>query len=228
MSDSGAIATYVRSLSGLLGFDPALARSVRAEVEDHLRESASAQAAADPAEAERRAVAAFGDPHVIAARIAAVAIASQSRRVGATVLLVLTGVLLAMATRVGWYEVTQWELCERAIELAGTLGLIDRCAFVLAIASGVAGWAARGRRLRLWAIASAGLVASVICDGLLTALRLSGWEFSVDFLVPLASMAIEVACAALLVVSLRRFTRAVEYPSLQSLDHLVGAQQKRG
>jgi hypothetical protein len=44
----------------------------------------------------------------------------------------------------------------------------------------------------------------VICDGLLTALRLSGWEFSADFLVPLFSMALEIAFAGILVFHIRR------------------------
>jgi hypothetical protein len=64
-----------------------------------------------------------------------------------------------------------------------------------------------GGRLRLWALAAVGLVASVVCDGMLTALRLSGWGFSVDFLVPLFSMAVEVACVALLVYQIHVFAR---------------------
>jgi len=103
-------------------------------------------------------------------------------------------------------------------------GLIDCFAFCLAVLCGIAGWAYVGRRpaptafdpsyqrqlrwfLLLCTLAAGGLIASVICDGLLTALRLSGWEFSVDFLIPLLSMAIEIVCAALLVIHIRGITR---------------------
>ncbi|HXR59310.1 MAG TPA: hypothetical protein VN747_08335, partial [Burkholderiales bacterium] len=88
-----------------------------------------------------------------------------------------------------------------------TLGSIDRVAFLAAAAGGLAGWAWRGLRLGLWRLAALGLAASVACDAALTALRLAGWEFSADFLVPLASMAIELACAALLVYLVGRLSR---------------------
>jgi hypothetical protein len=205
--ENGAISAYADALAGWLSFDRALQRSVREEVENHLWEAAAADPAGDPREAQRRAIARFGDPRRIAAQFAAVALAGQARKIGVTVLLVLAGVLLAMTTRVAWYDLTQWGLCESAVELGETLGLVDRAAFLLAAIGGVAGWAWSGGRLRLWAIASAGLVASVICDGLLTALRLSGWEFSVDFLVPLFSMALEIAFAGILVFHINRLAR---------------------
>ena len=91
------------------------------------------------------------------------------------------------------------------------MGLIDRSAFWLAVLIGIAGWpisaaadphafhpSYRGQLSRfflLCTVATGGLIASVICDGVLTALRLSGWELSVGFLVPLFSMAIEIVCA---------------------------------
>jgi hypothetical protein len=205
--DSGAIAGYAKALAARLAFDRGLARAVREEVEDHLWQAAAAETAGDPHEAQRRAIANFGDPQVLAAQFAAAALARQARGIGVSVLLVLAGVLLAMTARVTWYELTQWGLRENALELGATLGLVDRCAFLLAAIGGVAGWAWSGGRLRLWALAAGGLVASVVCDGLLTALRLSGWEFSVDFFVPLFSMAAEVACVALLVYQMRVFAR---------------------
>ena len=206
-SDSGAISGYAEALAGRLSFDRALQRAVREEIEDHLWQAVAADTSGDPLEAQRRAVANFGDPHVIAAQIAAASLAGQARKVGITVLLVIAGVLLAMMTRLAWYDMTQWGLCESAIELGDTLGLIDRAAFLLAVTGAIAGWASSGGRVRLWAIATGGLIASVICDGLLTALRLSGWDFSVDFLVPLFSMAIEIAFAGILVFHVCRLAR---------------------
>ena len=59
----------------------------------------------------------------------------------------------------------------------------------------------------LCSIATGALIASVICHGVLTALRLSGWEWSFDFLIPILSMGIEIACAAVLVVHIRGITK---------------------
>jgi hypothetical protein len=102
--------------------------------------------------------------------------------------------------------------------------VIDRSAFWLAIVGGMAGWAYISSRrtptafdpsyreqLRRFflvcSIATGGLIASVICDGVLTALRLSGWEWSFDFLIPIFSMAIEIVCGAVLVVRIRGITQ---------------------
>jgi hypothetical protein len=214
MQEAGAISAYAESLAAKLGFDRPLQRCVRDEVEDHLREAVLADAAADPAgdplEAQRRAIARFGDPQVIAAQFALASLAGQTRKIGSTVILVMACVFLAMATRVAWYDLTEWALCEAAMPLSDTVGLIDRSAFLLAVIGGIAGWACRERPRwfrALCALATGALAVSVISDGVLTALRLSGWEFSVDFLVPLFSMAVEFACAAVLMVHLRSITR---------------------
>jgi 3-dehydroquinate synthetase len=54
------------SLAGALSFDRSLSRCVQQEVEDHLREAVAADPSGDRLEAERRAIANFGDPHVTA------------------------------------------------------------------------------------------------------------------------------------------------------------------
>jgi hypothetical protein len=46
----------------------------------------------------------------------------------------------------------------------------------------------------------------VISDGVLTALLLLGTESSAGFLVPIVSMAIEIACVGILVVYIRGIT----------------------
>jgi hypothetical protein len=207
MQEAGAIGAYADSLAAKLSFDRSLQRCVRDEVEDHLRE---AVAAGDPLEAQRRAIARFGDPQVIATQFALVSLAGQARKFGVTVILVISGVFLAMATRVAWYHLTQWELCEAVIGLSETVGVVDRSAFMLAAIGGIAGWACRERLTRfrmLCALTTGALAASVASDAVLTALRLSGWEISVDFLIPLFSMAIEVACVVVLIVHIRRFSR---------------------
>jgi hypothetical protein len=214
------ISEYAESLAGQLGFDRSLSQRVRQEVEDHLRDAVAADRSGDALAAERRAIANFGDPRVIAAQFAVASLADRTRRIGATVILVVAGVFFAMTTRVTWYDLTQWALCEDLIALSETVGLIDRSAFWLAVIGGTAGWAYISshyvptaldpsyrkqlqRFLLLCAIATGGLIAAVICDGVLTALRLSGWEFSVDFLIPIFSMAVEIVCAGVLVFHIR-------------------------
>jgi hypothetical protein len=212
------ISAYADALEGKLSFDRKLARSVRQEVEDHLWEAVAADASGDAAEAQRRAVARFGDPELIAAQIAAVALARQARQAGFLVMLALGGLFLAMQARLAWYELTQWGICEALMDVTETVGLVDRAAFWLAIAGAAgAGIYSAHRRLRSFlafsTIATAAIVASVLCDGVLTALRLSGWEYSSDFLVPIFSMALEIACAAALVHHIRGAARRISLAS---------------
>jgi len=212
------ISEYAESLAGKLGFDRSLSQRVRQEVEDHLRDAVAADRGGDTLAAERRAIANFGDPQAIAAQFAVASLTRQTREIGVGVMLVIAGVFLAMTTRVTWYDLTQWAICDDLMALSEMVGLIDRSAFWLAVIGGAIGWAtirshdeafhpSYRKRLRrfffLCAIATTGLISAVICDGVLTVLRLSGWEFSVDFLIPIFSMAVEVVCAAALVVNIR-------------------------
>ena len=101
------ISDYLESLAGALRFDRSLSRRVRQEVEDHLSEAVAAHPGSDRPEAEQRAIANFGDPHVIAAQFAVVSVAKQTRRAGAAIILVIAGVFIAMKARVAWYAMTQ-------------------------------------------------------------------------------------------------------------------------
>jgi hypothetical protein len=56
------ISEYVDVLAARLSFDRSLSRRVRQEVEDHLREAVAVDPAGSALEAERRAIARFGDP----------------------------------------------------------------------------------------------------------------------------------------------------------------------
>ena len=104
--------------------------------------------------------------------------------------------------------------------VSGIVGLIDRYAFWLSVVIGIGGWAyICGRRIPpafhagyrkqlrrfvlLCTAATSALVVSVISDALLTALRLPGAELSAESLLPIFSIAIEVACAAALVFQIR-------------------------
>lgn len=218
------ISDYLDSLVGALSFDRPLSGRVRQEVEDHLREAVAADPAADGPEAERRAIANFGDPRVIAAEFAMVSLTKQTRRVGAAIILVIAGVFIAMKARVAWYAVTRCAISDDIQAVCGIVGSIDRYAFWLSVIIGIGSWLyISGRRipaafytayrkqlrrfLFLCTAATGALIVSVISDGLLTALRLPGTQLSAEFLLPVFSMAIEVACAGVLVFQIRSTTQ---------------------
>jgi hypothetical protein len=214
------IADYLESLAGALSFDRSLSRRVQGEVEDHLWEAVAADPIGDRLEAERRAIAKFGDPHIIATQFAIVSLARQTRRVGVTVVLLVAGVFVLMKARVAWYAVTQWAMSDGIKAVGPIVGLIDRYSFWLSVVIGIAGFTyiARSRipqtfyptyrkqitrSFLLCAAATFALIISIISDGVLTALQLVGTEWCTAFLVPIVSMAIEIACASILVFQIR-------------------------
>jgi HAAS domain-containing protein len=209
------IAEYLERLAGLLAFDPQLSRRVRREVEDHLREAAAADLSGDAREAERRAVAAFGDPRAIAAQFAAVSLAKRARRAGAATVLLTAAVFVAMKARLMWYGLME---CP-AVDL-GAFGEVvvslDRYAFWLSGLAAIAAWMYidtrgvpagftpeyRAQLRRFWllvAAVAAALTVSVASDGLLIALRLVRTAWSPELLLPIFSVAVEAACAGVLI-----------------------------
>jgi hypothetical protein len=218
------IPDYLESLGRALSFDRSLSRCVRQEVEDHLREAVAADPIDDGMGAERRAIANFGDPQIIAAQFALISLAKQSRKVGAAVVLAVAGVFVLMKARLAWYAAAQWALCDDMRAVSAVVGLIDGYSFCLSLVIAIGGWAyvsnhrlpvafypayrkRLGRFLLLCTAATGALVVSVISDGVLTALRLFGTEPSADFVVPILSMAVEIACAGILVSQVRAITR---------------------
>lgn len=227
MEKSGVISEYVERLASELEFDPSLSRCVRREVEDHLWEAVAANPTGGRLEAERRAVANFGDPHAIATQFAAVSLAKQARRVSIAAVMMIAAVFIAMKTRLTWYGMMECPTVHEVGALSAIVGSIDRYAFWLAVFAGIAGWVyidSRGipaavtpeyrtqlRRFFLLCVAATGaLIASVVSDGVLTSIRLVGTGWSLDFLIPIFSMAIEVACASVLVLYIRGMTQRTE------------------
>ena len=121
-----------------------------------------------------------------------------------------------MKARVAWYAVMQCAISDDIRAVSGIVGLIDRYAFWLSVVIGIGGWAyicggripaafhagyrKELRRFRWLCTAATGArIVSVISDALLTVLRLPGAELSAESLLPIFSIAIEVACAAALV-----------------------------
>ena len=221
MQKTRVISEYLVSLEDALSFDRSLSRCVRQEVEDHLWEVVAADPKGNMLEAERRAIANFGDPHIIAAQFAVVSLAKQTRRLGIAVILVIVGVFIAMKARVA---VMQCEISDDMRAVGGIVALIDRYAFWLSVIVGMMGLVYIGsrrtpaalypayqnqlRRFNLLCTAATGaLIISVISDGVLTALRLPETGLSADFLIPIFSMAIEIACAGILIFHIRSMTR---------------------
>ena len=219
------IANYLDDVGSALGFDRTLSDRVRAEIEDHLYQAVAAVPAAERDDAERWAIARFGPPHVLAAQFAAVALERRARWLGIAVVLAIAAVLVAMKARVAWYAATQWTLDADLRAVADAVILVDRCAFWLSAVVGVAAlawlWHGRGDltgrhhcRLRgpclLCTAAVVALGVTVSGDGVLTALKV-GWDPCIAALVPLVSLALEIACASavgiLIANTVRRVTR---------------------
>jgi len=218
------ISEYLEQLAGELAFDPVLARRMRREVEDHLREALESDPSGDRLEAERRAVASFGSPRAIASQFAVVSLAAHSRRVGFAAVLLIGAVFIAMKARIAWYGVMPFPLAQETRALGEIVLSIDRWAFWMALLAAAAGWVYIDSRRspegftreyrrqlgRFSALCSAAAVALVICvasDAALTLLRLIGAQWSAGFLVPLFSMAIEIACAGALASRLHAMVR---------------------
>jgi HAAS len=227
MEKAGVISDYVEALERALSFDRTLARCVRQEVEDHLGEAVAADPG-DQHEAERRVIAKFGDPDVIAAQFAVVSLARRIRRVGAAIILVIAGVFLTMKARVAWYAVTQWTMGNDVKAIGAVVGSIDRYTFWLALLVGIAAFAYIGsrpvpirvdgafrRQIRLSFLlcttATALLAVSVASDGILTALQLLGPDLCADALVPILSMAIEIACIGVLTFQIHAMMRRASW-----------------
>jgi len=220
---AGVISGYLDAIEQRLAFDRSLSRHVRQEIEDHLLEAVASDAGGDSAAAERRAVTRFGSPDMIAAQFVAVSVARQTRKTGVAVILVLAATFAAMKARIAWYVMIQWSLADDLKAIGALVGMIDVYAFWLAVISGTAGCLCAGfggtpsaivpsylRQTRwflvLSAAAAGALLVSVTADGILTALRLSaGW--SVAAVVPLVSMACEIACAGILAFHVRAIAR---------------------
>ena len=214
------IPDYLERLACELDFDRSLSRRVRQEVEDHLWEAVAANSTGNMLAAQQRAIASFGDARVIAAQFAVVSLAKYSKRAGVAAVLVIAAVFMAMKARVAWYVAMQWAISDDMKAIGGLVVQIDRYSFWLSVIVGLGGWAyirSRGipaafhpayrRQLRrfflLCTTAATALVVSVISDGVLTALQLRGAELSAESLVPIISMAIEIACVGILVFHIR-------------------------
>jgi len=215
MPQTSPIADYAALLARELAFDRGLARRVCCEVEDHLWAAAGESGEAS-VEAQRRAIARFGDPRAVAARYVPAALYGRIRRIGIAVLAVIAGAYFAMEGRVVWYGLFHWGVSASLRAAIGQALPVLRVAFVASVLLGLAGWgygASRDmpralgplHRRQLWlaqslcSAAAAAVMVSAAVDLALTALRLAETRWSAQALVPLGLIALEVALAGVLV-----------------------------
>lgn len=151
---AGVIDDYVAELRRDLDFDPALARRMGEEVESHLRDAAEADPAWPSPDAERRAVTRFGLAREIAVQFASDAVNRQARRTWIALLAAVAVTFIAMRLRVIW-------LADAGDSLSMLAPLIDRYAFLAAIAVGSIGWWAARRSVLPLAICLGALAASI-------------------------------------------------------------------
>lgn len=215
------IAAYLKELSGALAFDPALATRVVTEAREHLADAAAEDDGEDRDEAERRAVARFGDPRELAAQFAAVSLARQAWRVGIVVVLAILMALAMMKARLAWYALVQWTIADDARTAAGVVLSVNRYAFWMAVVIGLgalfhigrrraparlhAGYRTHMRRATvLFAATTAALAVSVASDLILLVFRL---QLTAASVIPIASLAVEIGSVAILIVMIARASR---------------------
>jgi hypothetical protein len=224
MPQRSPVANYLDALTRELGFDRPLAHRVRQEVEDHLWEATAANGGSS-IEAQARAVRCFGEAREIASQYAALSLLRQARRSGAIIVLASGALYIAMKGRVAWYGLMQWTLSDAMQPVGKVVLAIDRTAYILAFLLGAVGWAyissrrvsprfhalcrAQLKRGLLLAMAAAcPMVVSVIADAVVTALRYLEERPPVwVFFIPVLSIAIEVAFAAVLVTTIGKTLR---------------------
>ena len=221
MRQPDPIADYLDALARELSFDTALSRRVCAEIEDHLWQATDGRLSI---ESQLQAVANFGDPRDMAQQYIAATLLTHIRWVGLAMIGASTAIFLAMKARVVWYEVMQWKLnaeweAVRAIGLA-----IDRCGFIVAVSIALIGWVYISTRrapiqfhatynkelnrcIVLCGAAATGLIVSVTIETVLAGIRLFEMEWCAAALVPILSLVIEMAAAALLVLRIRAIIR---------------------
>jgi hypothetical protein len=151
---ASVIERYVAALKRDLDFDPPLAQRMAEEVEAHLWEAAEADPAWPSLEAEHRVIARFGLARDIAAQFAADAASRQARRSWIVLAVTVAVTFVAMRLRVMW-------LADVGDSLSVVAPLVDRYAFVAAIAVGLVGWFAFRRSVLPLVLCLGALSASI-------------------------------------------------------------------
>lgn len=230
MQEPRPITEYLDALSRAIGFDMALSRRVRKEVEDHLWESVANSSCADTIEAQRYAISRFGDPREIARQYVASSLFTQIRRVSLTALVALVGIYVAMKGRGAWYAIMQWGLNEHLKAAIGSWITVDINAFRIALVIVAVGLGYVGSRrlpaslhhsycrqvkrcVLLCAVTAVALLASVLSDVVITGFRVYEANLFVPPLIPAFSIAAEIGLVIALGLHIRATIQKIAFAS---------------
>ena len=141
MRQNDPIADYLAALAAELAFDVRLAQRVCDEIADHLWEAVDSTHSNNAPEAQRRAIASVGSAHDLAAQYLPISLFTQARRVGGYAILAIAGIVVGMKGCSAWCEMTHAAVSGdlRTLDVIGLL--IDRSASILALITGIIGWA---------------------------------------------------------------------------------------
>jgi len=223
MLRSDPVTDYLAVLARDLGFDPALSRRVRGEVEDHLWQAADERGGRS-VENQLQAIQSFGEPRDLARGYLTASLLAQIRRAGAVMTFAAVAIYLVMKARVVWLDWMRWGPNSDFATLSAIALRIDRCATVLAILAALIACAyiatrrAPARLNNSWrnqlnrciALCSASAGALSVCvamEVVLTGVQLSGMPWSTAAVIPVASLVVEAAAVVAFAVSIRTAIR---------------------
>jgi hypothetical protein len=206
---SGPVTDYLAVLARDLGFDPALSRRVRGEVEDHLWQAADVRGGRS-VENQLQAILSFGEPRELARGYLAASLLAQIRCAGTAMIFAAAAIYLAMKARVAWYDWMRWELNSDFTVVSAIALQIDHYATLLAIMAALIACAYivtrraparvntsyRKQLNRCIVLCSASACALSVCvttEMVLTGVRLSGMQWCAAALIPVLSLVVEIA-----------------------------------
>jgi hypothetical protein len=209
MLRSGPVTDYLAVLARDLGFDPALSRRVRLEVEDHLWQAADVRGGRS-VENQLQAILSFGEPRELARGYLTASLLAQIRRAGIAMISAAAAIYLAMKARVAWYDWMRWELNSDFTVVSAIALQIDHYATLLAIMAALIACAYivtrraparvntsyRKQLNRCIVLCSASACALSVCvttEMVLTGVRLSGMQWCAAALIPVLSLVVEIA-----------------------------------
>jgi len=224
------VAAYLDALTRELAFDPPLCRRVREEVQGHLCEALDAQAAEPTWADETRAVERFGSPRALADQYRVLSAFTRVRRSGLVVVLAVAGVFIAMEARISWYALTQWRASEKLQAISAVALPIDKYAFLLAAAFGIAGWlyamtlpippALRSAALAplrrchlLFGMSALSISVAVGIELFLSLYRFAEASMALNVVFPGATILLEAAIVVAAALTLRRTARRLQIPT---------------
>ena len=225
MPQPGPVADYLALLASELRFDPALARRVQGEVEDHLWEATEARGGRSD-ENQLEAVLVFGEPRELARGYAATSLLTQIRYAGLAVILCVAATVLVMKGRVAWYAWMGWQP-NTDLATASAL-LVDRYATMLTIIAALIAslyiatrraplridWTYRkelDRCIVLCGVSASVLSVAIAAEVLVNGIRLWGMQWCPAMLVPALSLTVELAAIAGCVLSIRKAVRHIAF-----------------